>query len=83
MRARSIVVGPPAAKGDAGLREFSAWPRASPLLSQEVLQGSFVQHRISQKPLQPRVLILQRLQPLGLRDLYRAELRFPFADGRR
>src|SRR5256714_12262650 len=28
----------------------------------------------------PRVLVLQRLQPLGLRDLHPAELRFPFVE---
>jgi hypothetical protein len=49
-------------------RQLSASPRASPLLSQEVLQRRVVQHGIGQQPLQPRVLVLQRPQPLGLGD---------------
>src|SRR4029077_11999699 len=61
-------------------RQLSALPRASPLLSHEVLQGRIVQHRVSQQPLQPRVLVLQRLQPLGLRDLQAAKLGLPFVD---
>ncbi|MGY4333557.1 hypothetical protein ACVWWG_007974 [Bradyrhizobium sp. LB7.2] len=35
------------------------------ILSHEVLQGCIVQHGVGQQPFQPRVLILQRLQPLG------------------
>jgi hypothetical protein len=61
-------------------RQLSARPRASPFLSQKVLQRRIVQHGVGQQPLQPRVLVLQRLQPLGLRDLDPAELRFPFVD---
>nr|GAJ37577.1 insertion element ISR1 hypothetical 30.8 kDa protein A [Bradyrhizobium sp. DOA9] len=61
-------------------RQLSAWPRTSPLLSQEVLQGRVVQHGVGQQPFQPRVLVLQRLQPLGLRDLHPTELGFPFVD---
>jgi hypothetical protein len=60
----------------------SASPRASPLLSHEVLQGRVVQHGISQQPFQPRVLILERLQPLGLRDFRPTELGLPFVDAR-
>src|SRR5258707_15838293 len=59
-------------------RQLSASPRASPLLSQEVLQRRVVQHGISQQPLQPRVLVLQRPQPLGLGDVHPAELGLPF-----
>jgi hypothetical protein len=44
------------------------------------LQRRIVQHGVGQQPLQPRVLVLQRLQPLGFRDLHPAELRFPFVD---
>src|ERR1700733_937573 len=47
-------------------------------LSQEVLQRRIVQHGVGRQPLQPRILVLQGLQPLGLRDLHAAELRFPF-----
>jgi hypothetical protein len=48
--------------------------------SHEVLRRRIVQHGIGQQPLQPGVLVLQRLQPLGLRDLHPAELRFPFVN---
>jgi hypothetical protein len=40
-------------------RQLSALPRASPLLSQEILQGRIVQHGVGQEPLQPGVLILR------------------------
>ena len=62
-------------------RQLSASPRASPLLSQEILQRRIVQHGVGQQPFQPRVLVLERLQPLGLRDLQPAELGLPFVDG--
>ena len=46
--------------------------------SQKVLQRHVIQHGIRQQPLQPRVLILQCLQPLGLRDFHPVKLGFPF-----
>jgi hypothetical protein len=61
-------------------RQLSAWPRASPFLSHEILQRRIVQHGVGQQPFQPRVLVLQRPQPLGLRDLQPAELGFPFVN---
>src|SRR6266513_1532995 len=61
-------------------RQLSARPRASPFLSQEVLQRRIVQHGVGQQPFQTRILVLQRLQPLGLRDLQPAELGFPLVD---
>src|SRR4030081_2064671 len=42
--------------------------------------GRIVQHGVGQQPFEARVLALQRLQPLGLRDVHPAELRFPFVD---
>jgi len=46
-----------------------------------VRQSRVIQHGgVGQQPLQPRVLILQHLQPLGLRDLHPTELRFPFVE---
>jgi hypothetical protein len=59
---------------------FSAWPRALPFLFQEILHGCVVKYGVARKPLQSHVLILQRPQPLGLRDLQPAELGFPFVD---
>ncbi len=44
--------------------------RASPLLPQ------IVEHRIRQKPLQFRVLFLQRLQPLGFGHVHAAQFGF-------
>src|SRR6266567_8839654 len=61
-------------------RQLSASPRASPFLSQQILQRRIVQHGIGQQPFQPRVLVIQRLQPLGLRDFQPAELGFLFVD---
>jgi hypothetical protein len=59
----------PMCPGDG--RQRSAWLRASPFLSHEVLQGRVARHGVVQEPLQPSVLVLQHLQPLGLRDLQR------------
>jgi hypothetical protein len=42
-----------------------------------------VQHGVRQHPLQPAVLILQRLQPLRLRHFQPAEPGFPFVEDRR
>src|SRR5437764_1501771 len=61
-------------------RQLSASSRASPLLSQKVLQRRIVQHGIGQQPLQSRVLVLQRPQPLGLGDVHPAESGLPFVD---
>ena len=47
---------------------------------QEVLSRRVVQHGIGQQPLQLRVLVLQRPQPLLLGDVHPAELRLPFVD---
>nr|P17986.1 RecName: Full=Insertion element ISR1 uncharacterized 30.8 kDa protein A [Rhizobium sp.]CAA29833.1 unnamed protein product [Rhizobium sp.] len=57
--------------------------RASPLFSQQVLQGHVVQHRVRQHPLQPGVLILERLEPPSLRHVEPAKLGLPFVKGRR
>src|SRR3954471_2330339 len=74
----------PAVRSSRGLppdeRQLSASPRASPLLSQEILQRRVVQHGIRQQPLQLRVLVLQCPQPPGLRDIHPTEFGFPFVD---
>src|SRR3954451_19826512 len=74
----------PAVRSSRGLppdeRQLSASPRASPLLSQEILQRRVVQHGIRQQPLQLRVLVLQCPQPSGLRDIHPTEFGFPFVD---
>lgn len=44
------------------------------------LHCRIVEHGIRQEPLQLRVLVLQRLQPLGLRYVHAAELGFPLLD---
>jgi hypothetical protein len=54
-------------------QRLSAWQRASPFLSREIFQGRIVQHGVGQEPLQSCVLVLQGLQPLGLRHLHPAE----------
>src|SRR5215469_4296580 len=63
-----------------GERQLFAYARALPLLSQEVLQGGIIEHRIGQHPLELDVLVFQRPKPLGLRHIHAAELRFPFVD---
>src|SRR3954447_12797792 len=63
-------------------RQLSASPRASPLLSQKVLQRRVVEHGIGQQPLQSRVLVFQRPQPLSLGDVQAAESGLPFVDAR-
>ncbi|MGY4353165.1 hypothetical protein ACVWXM_009682 [Bradyrhizobium sp. GM7.3] len=50
------------------------------ILSQQVPQGRIVQDGVGQQPLQARVLVLQRLQPLGLRHLQPAELGLPLVE---
>lgn len=50
--------------------------------SEEILQGRIVEHRIRQQPLQPGVLVLKALQPLGLADIHPAILGLPLVDGR-
>lgn len=56
--------------------------RASPLFSQQILQRHVVEHRVGQHPLQPSVLVLQRLQPLGLRHVEPAEPGLPLVECR-
>jgi len=61
-------------------RQLSALLGASPLLSQKVFQSCIVEHRVRKEPLQLRVLVFQRLQPLGFGHVHAAEFRFPFID---
>jgi hypothetical protein len=42
-----------------------------------------VQHRVREQPLQPRVLVLERLQTARFGNLHAAEPRLPLVDGRR
>jgi hypothetical protein len=43
------------------VRQLSTRRRASPVLSQEVLQRRIVQHGVGQQALEPRVLVRQRV----------------------
>src|SRR5271155_2476049 len=54
-----------------------AAPQASDVFSEQVLECRVVQQRVGQQSLQAPVLILQRLQPPGVRDLEPAVLRLP------
>ncbi len=60
-----------------GSRRLRAWRRASPLSRQEVLQRSLVEQRLLEEPLQPDILLFQRLKPLRVRHVHAAELGFP------
>ena len=50
------------------------------ILSQKVFQSRIVEHRICQEPFQLRVLVFQRLQPLGFGYVHAAEFGLPFID---
>src|SRR5215471_10542387 len=62
---------------NASERQPLAWQRASPFFCQKILERGVVQHGVRQQLLQPAVLALQPLQPLGLGDLEPAILGFP------
>lgn len=47
------------------------------IFSQEILQSRVVEHGIGQQALEPRVLVLKLLQPLGFRHLHAAEFGLP------
>src|SRR5262245_16974176 len=49
--------------------------RASPFSLIDIFQNGDIQHRLGQQLLELRVLVLERLQPLGVRHLQTAELR--------
>src|SRR5262245_7992449 len=65
-----------------GERQPRAWQRASPFFCSDVLEHGVVEHCLGQKLLEPRVLVLERLQPLGVRHLEAAILRLPFVERR-
>lgn len=64
----------------SGERQLPAWPRASPLLSYEMLQRRGVKDGVGQQTLQSRVLVLWRIQTAGLRHIHPAEARLPVVD---
>jgi hypothetical protein len=49
---------------------------------QQILQRGVVEHHVRVEALELRVLLLERLQPLGLGDLQAAELGLPGVEGR-
>src|SRR5262245_13970854 len=53
----------------------AVWRRASPFSRIDIFQNGDIQHRLGQQLLELRVLVLERLQPLGVRHLHTAELR--------
>src|SRR5690606_36793306 len=60
----------------------SSSSRASEVFSEHLAERRHVHHRLRQKLLQLRVLLLQRLQPLGLRHLHAAILLAPCVERR-
>jgi|GEM_PF-3108235 len=50
------------------------------ILSQKVFQSGIVERRFCQMPFPLRVLVFQRLQPLGVRYVHAAEFGSPFID---
>src|SRR6201984_3828017 len=69
---------------DAPLPEslLLAAPQASDVFSEQVLECRVVQQRVGQQSVQAAVLIFQRFQPPGVRDLAPPVLRFPLIEGR-
>src|SRR5208283_697910 len=65
-----------------GERQPLAWRRASPFFCQQVLQRCIVEHGVRKELLQPGVLALKSLQPLGLGHLKPAVLGFPVVEAR-
>src|SRR5215213_7061630 len=66
-----------------GERPPHAWRRASEFFCQQILQSDVVEHGVGQKPLQLRVLVLERPQPPRLRHVHAAVLRLPGIERRR
>lgn len=64
-------------------RRPAAWRQALPLSVVNVLQARDVEHRLGQQLLELRLLVLERLQPVGLRDNHAGELRIPLVEARR
>jgi Domain of Unknown Function (DUF1080) len=58
-------------------------PQASPVFCQQPLERLVVEPRVGQELLQPPVLLLERFQPLGVRDRHAAVLGPPLVEGRR
>lgn len=61
----------------------SASRRASPFFCCDILQDCVVQHLLGQELLQPRVLVLERLQTAGVGHIHAAILRLELVEGRR
>src|SRR3546814_16520116 len=61
-------------------RPLPAERRASPFFCEKILKRHIVQHRVRKQPLQLRVLILEREEPLRLRHLETAILGHPVVD---
>ena len=85
--ARRPAPGTPATRPSHGqvadalqLRDVAAAVTTFPARS---LQRQVVQHGVGEHPLQPTVLVLQRLQPACLGDIQPAELRHALVEGRR
>jgi hypothetical protein len=49
----------------------------------DILQNRVVEHLLGQQLLQPRVLLLERLQPAGIGNVHAAVLRLELVEGRR
>jgi hypothetical protein len=66
-------------KPRSAIRRSTASRRAtsSVIFSQQTLQGRHGQHRLGQELLKPAVLVLERLQLLGVRNVEPAVLRLP------
>lgn len=60
----------------------SSSSRASEVFSEHLAERRHVHHRLRQKLLQPSVLVLKSLQPLGFRYLHLAILRTPLVKRR-
>jgi hypothetical protein len=60
------------------MRQPRAWQRASPFFCGDLLEHRIVEHRLGQKLFELRILVLERLQPLGVRHVKAAVFGLPF-----
>lgn len=61
-------------------RTLARTGRTIHFLSHEILQRGIVEHGVGQKPLQPRLPVLQRLQSPSLGNIHPAEAGLPVVD---
>src|SRR5512144_457180 len=70
----------PETQNEDGRRPL-AWQRASPFFCGDLLEHRLIQLSLRQQLLELGVLVLERLEPLGIRHVEAAILGLPFVEG--